>query len=192
MPDPSNQDEFEATLSLHDVPLKEAEEDNNVYKRVQKEVEKKYAQTKADGGGLRLDTGKNRLELIPPEWVWALGDISTQGSVKYAPRNWERGMAWSKMIGCSLRHLYKFMAGERYDPETGCHHLAMAAWNMLALMVYDIRDIGEDDLPKSVSMGMLEAVNANTVSPRTYDEPMSQTFEDLPTAPQIGDDETPF
>jgi hypothetical protein len=151
---------------------------------------------KADGGGLRLDTGKNRLDLIPPEWEAALGDVLTQGAKKYADRNWERGMAWSKMIGCAKRHRMKFEAGERYDPETGCHHLAMAAWNMLALMVYDIRDIGEDDLPKSVSMGTLEAVNANTVSPRTYDPPRSQTFEELPAAPKLfgedGDDEIPF
>ena len=118
----------------------------------------------ADGGGLRLDAGKNRLDLIPPEWDAALGDVLTQGAKKYADRNWERGMPWSKMIGCAKRHRLKFEAGERYDPETGCHHLAMSAWNLLALMVYDIRGIGENDLPKSVSIGTLEAVNATTMA----------------------------
>lgn len=102
---------------------------------------------KADGGGLRFNAGKNRLDLIPPEWPWALGDVTTKGSYKYEERNWERGMKWSIMIGCALRHIYKFAAGERYDPETGCHHLAMAAWNVLALMSYDLRGVGENDLP---------------------------------------------
>lgn len=100
----------------------------------------------ADGGGLRFDAGKNRLDLIPPEWVWGLGKVLTKGAQKYDARNWERGMDWSKCVGCALRHTFKFACGERYDEETGCHHLAMAAWNMLALMSYDIRGIGQNDL----------------------------------------------
>jgi hypothetical protein len=112
----------------------------------------------ADGGGLRKNAGKNRLDLLPIEWAWALGDVMTQGSIKYAARNWERGMAWSIMVGCTMRHLFKFMAGERYDKETGCHHLGMAAWNCLALMSYDLRGIGENDLA-SQGTDMLDKVH---------------------------------
>lgn len=101
----------------------------------------------ADGGGLRKDDGKNMLDLIPLEWIWGLGEVLTQGAEKYAIRNWERGMKWSKMIGCGLRHVVKFACGERYDPESGCHHLLHAAWNFLALMSYDLRGVGENDLP---------------------------------------------
>lgn len=100
-----------------------------------------------DGGGLRHNAGKNQLELIPPEWVWGLGMVLTRGAAKYAVRNWERGMKWSYPVGCALRHIYKFVLGERYDPETGCHHLFMAAWNCCALATYDMRGIGENDLP---------------------------------------------
>jgi hypothetical protein len=105
-------------------------------------------EVKADGGGLRYDAGKNRLDLLPPEWVWALGTVLTKGALKYADHNWQRGMKWSKVLGPMLRHVYKFVAGERYDPETGCHHLAMVAWNALALMSYDIRGLGENDIPQ--------------------------------------------
>lgn len=101
---------------------------------------------KEDGGGLRYNEGKNLLEIIPPEWVWGLGMVLTRGSVKYTIRNWERGMRWSICVGCALRHIFKFVCGERYDPETGCHHMFMAAWNCCALATYDIRGIGEDDL----------------------------------------------
>ena len=97
-------------------------------------------------GGLRHDTGKVRLDLLPAEWVWGLGQVMTAGALKYAPRNWEKGMAWSKVLGPMLRHTFKWMAGEIYDAETGCHHLAMVAWNALALMVYQLRLIGEDDV----------------------------------------------
>jgi hypothetical protein len=129
----------------------------------------------ADGGGLRYNAGKNRIELIPPEWVWALGDVTTQGSKKYAERNWERGMDWSNMVGCMERHLLKFMSGERYDGSkfdikagtTGCHHLAMVAWNALALMSYDLRGVGNNNLP-ALPDDLLALVNAmGVVGPDT-------------------------
>lgn len=110
------------------------------------EEDRRAPTQKADGGGLRYNTGKNRLELLPPEWDWALGIVMTRGAIKYAERNWERGMSWGTMVGCALRHVAKFATGERYDPESGCHHLAHAAWNCLALMSYDLRNVGTNDL----------------------------------------------
>ena len=121
------------------------------------------------GGGKRLNAGKNKMELVPPEWIWALGDVMTQGAKKYQDRNWELGMEWANMLGCALRHIFKFVCGERYDGEcfdlekgtTGCHHLAMAAWNLLALMVYDIRGLGRNDLGK-LKLEFINRVNAAT------------------------------
>jgi len=95
---------------------------------------------------LRYDTDKVQLELIPPEWDWALGQVLTKGAKKYAPRNWEKGMKWSRMVGSLKRHLNAFQVGETFDKETGCHHLAMAAWGCLALMSYDVNKVGENDL----------------------------------------------
>jgi len=114
----------------------------------------------ADGGGLRYNAGKNQLELLPPEWIWGLGMVMSRGAIKYDVRNWERGMKWSYPVGCALRHIYKFVCGERYDAETGCHHLAMAAWNILALMTYDVRNIGSNDL-----VGDLKYIEAVSVPP---------------------------
>lgn len=124
----------------------------------------------ADGGGKRMNKGKNKMELTPPEWEWALADVTTQGSKKYDERNWEQGMPWSTMVGCMKRHVNKFLAGERYDGDefdlekgtTGCHHLAMVAWNALALMSYDLREIGENDLPKDVQLELFDRVNNAT------------------------------
>ncbi len=124
-----------------------------------------------EGKGKRFNKGKLRMELTLPEWDWALGDVSTKGSYKYDEWNWLLGMKWSYMIGCMKRHLGKFEAGERYDgPKfdkkagtTGCHHLAMVAWNALALMTYDIRQIGEDDRATLVeAQKILARVNAET------------------------------
>lgn len=96
--------------------------------------------------GLRYDAGKNRLDLIPPEWTWELGRVCTSGTKKYEARNWELGMDWSKVIGPLKRHLNRFERGERIDEETKNHHLALVAWNALALMSYDLRGIGNDNL----------------------------------------------
>ena len=109
-----------------------------------------------DEKGLRYNKGKNRLDLIPPEWLWALGDVLTQGSKKYEPRNWEKGLSWSETLGCAKRHTLKFESGEVYDKETGCHHLAMAAWNILALMTFNMRNIGTQDLPFEIDFEILE------------------------------------
>jgi len=122
------------------------------------------------GGGERMNAGKLRMDLLPPEWPWALSDVLTKGVAKgYPERNWEKGMEWSTMMGCFERHVKKFQAGERYDGvfdlekgTTGCHHLAMAAWNILALMSYDLREIGRDDLPRDITVRILDRVNAET------------------------------
>jgi len=108
-----------------------------------------------DGGGYRMNAGKNQIELLPEIWLWAIADVMTQGARKYPARNWEKGMDWSAMIGCMYRHLAKFQSGQRYDGKefnkklgtTGCHELAMIAWNALALMFYDIYGLGNNDLP---------------------------------------------
>lgn len=128
--------------------------------------ETEHVMPPGDGGGLRYDTAKNRLDLIPPEWTWALGLVMTKGALKYAPRNWERGMAWSKVVGPLKRHLEKWLAGEVYDigtPEalgTRCHHLAQVAWNALALMSYELRGLGHDDVRTPVDLTKVEAPNA--------------------------------
>ncbi len=125
----------------------------------------------ADGGGKRLNKGKTMMELTLPEWDWALADVSTMGQLKYDAWNWLLGMKWSYMIGCMKRHLAKFELGERYDGKeynkelgtTGCHHLAMVAWNALALMSYDLRGLGEDDRATLVNATKLLArINAAT------------------------------
>jgi len=99
-----------------------------------------------DGGGLRYNADKVRLDLIPAEWVIVLGEILTGGAKKYAPRNWERGMEYSKMIASLMRHLFKRLCGEIYDKESRSPHMGHVAWNALALMSYDLRGIGVDDL----------------------------------------------
>lgn len=102
----------------------------------------------ADNGGLRYDTDKARYDLIPPEAIDALAIHYMVGARKYADRNWERGMSWSRCFASLMRHGWKWLWGEDIDPETGTHHMIAVAWNAFALYIYHTRNIGIDDRPK--------------------------------------------
>lgn len=96
--------------------------------------------------GLRYDNGKIRLDLLPPEWEWELGEVLTYGCNKYSERNWERGMDYSKVLGPLRRHLSEFQRGHQLDKESGRHHLVHVACNALILLSYELRGIGNDNL----------------------------------------------
>lgn len=101
--------------------------------------------------GERHTAGKNRLDLLPWDALWALGEVYTAGTKKYADRNWEKGLSWMETVGCLWRHLLKWLVGLRIDEETGCHHLALAAWNVMALLHFDLHReeyAQYDDRPK--------------------------------------------
>lgn len=103
----------------------------------------------ADNGGLRYNEGKARFDLIPPEALEALAAHYARGALKYADRNWERGMDWTRGCFASMeRHAWAWMRGEDCDPETGTHHMIAVAWNAFALFTYAQRGIGADDRPK--------------------------------------------
>lgn len=102
----------------------------------------------ADGGGERKDDGKPRVDLLPADAMLYLGQVYAAGARKYTDRNWERGMAYRKMLGPLMRHLFKWMIGERTDPETGLLHMGHVAWNALGLLSYELRNIINDDRNK--------------------------------------------
>lgn len=97
------------------------------------------------GGGLRFDTGKVPVELLPPDALEEVARVLEFGAKKYARRNWEKGMLWSRVIGPLLRHAFRWLRGEDNDPETGLNHMAHVACNALFLVAYIKRGAGTDD-----------------------------------------------
>ena len=98
--------------------------------------------------GRKNDTGKARMDLIPPEAIQALADVLTMGAAKYADRNWEKGFAWGRSIAALLRHLWAWIGGEDTDPESGLSHMAHVLSNAAFLCTFEARRIGTDDRPK--------------------------------------------
>ena len=107
--------------------------------------------------GLKFDSDKVRIELVPSEAIFAIAQIITFGAKKYADRNWELGMKWSRVFGATMRHLWSWFAGKgpttrsflfgEIDDETGFSHLWHAGCCIAFLITYEERGVGEDDRP---------------------------------------------
>lgn len=95
--------------------------------------------------GTKLDVGKLRYDLIPPEALEALAEILTLGSIKYSDRNWEKGMKWGRVFGAMMRHAWSWWRGQTLDPESGKSHMWHVLCNAAFLTTYEARKIGEDD-----------------------------------------------
>jgi len=97
--------------------------------------------------GRKDDGGKPPHHLIAPEMPEAMAAVLDFGAKKYAPRNWEKGMDWSRPFSALMRHMWAWWRGESADPETGMSHLWHAACCIMFLVAYEERKIGRDDRP---------------------------------------------
>jgi hypothetical protein len=73
--------------------------------------------------GYKADHDKDPWHLVPWDAVRAIVCVLRFGANKYADRNWEKGMAWSRPFSALQRHLTAWWMGEKADPETGYSHL---------------------------------------------------------------------
>lgn len=95
--------------------------------------------------GRKDDIGKERFDLLPWDAVRDVAGVLEYGARKYADRNWERGMAWGRLVGALGRHVAAWMGGQDTDPESGLHHLSHAACCALMLRALVMRKKGTDD-----------------------------------------------
>ena len=86
--------------------------------------------------GLRYNEGKTRYDLVPAFAQEEYAKVLTVGATKYKPRNWEDGMAWSKVLASMERHLAAIKSGEDFDQETGILHSAHIMCNAAFLTEY--------------------------------------------------------
>lgn len=86
--------------------------------------------------GLRFNKGKTRHDLVPVFAQEQYAKVLTRGAEKYAERNWEKGMKWSKVLASMKRHITAYEQGEDYDPEDGLLHAAHIMCNAAFLTEY--------------------------------------------------------
>jgi hypothetical protein len=91
--------------------------------------------------------GKGRYDLITPFAEDRLAKWYELGSKKYADRNWEKGMPYSRYIDSAKRHINKFIKGMEDED-----HLAAAMWNLASIIHH--QELGEthlDNMPHYLS-----------------------------------------
>ncbi len=57
-------------------------------------------------------------------------------------------MAWSRVYGALMRHMWLWFYGQDKDVETRLSHLSNASCCLMFLQAWELRGVGEDDRPK--------------------------------------------
>lgn len=92
-------------------------------------------------------TGKGRYDLVSPFATRRLAEWYELGAKKYADRNWEKGMPYSRYVDSAKRHLDKFVMGMEDED-----HLAAVVFNVFAIMHHqELGQIELDDMPHYLS-----------------------------------------
>ena len=97
--------------------------------------------------GQRFNDGKLMYDLIPELAMEEMAKLYTFGANKYSARNWEQGLVFMETIAAIRRHIKEFVKGEDIDKESGCHHMASAAFGCLALVEFYYTHKGTDNRP---------------------------------------------
>lgn len=123
-----------------------------------------------------------RFDLMPFEALEELARVYGIGARKYDDDNWRRGYRYRLSAGALMRHVSRWMQREDRDPETGCHHLAHAAWHCLTLITFQMLGLGTDDrarhaTPPPASVDTSAPTEAAELSP---DEPIPFVVVPLP------------
>lgn len=116
-----------------------------------------HGETKMDGQilktGEKKDEGKPRWELLAFDAIEGVVHILTFGAIKYAARNWERGIMYGRVYGAIMRHLTAWWRGENNDKESGRSHLDHAMCELMFLSAYEKRGMTSfDDRPTTLEL----------------------------------------
>jgi hypothetical protein len=68
---------------------------------------------------------KGRYDLLSPLVLFRDARHMENGSMKYGERNWEKGQPSSRYLDSAIRHLMRYLEGDRSED-----HLAAARWNV--------------------------------------------------------------
>lgn len=94
--------------------------------------------------GIKHDSEKPLLALIPALALEEEGWVWTFGGKKYGMWNWKKGLTYTRIISAMLRHTLAIMRGEDFDPESGLLHAAHI--RCCAGMLIEFHKTGRTDL----------------------------------------------
>lgn len=101
------------------------------------ELEKEFANIQGHDG-MKADTGKAPMNLLPFEALEEVSKVLGFGAEKYSERGWYDKCTtiedFQRYEASLIRHVSSWMQGKEYDEETGMHELAHLACNALFLL----------------------------------------------------------
>ncbi len=96
--------------------------------------------TVKDTIGRKFDGGKLEYGLLPPLALEEVVKVLTFGAQKYERDNWQQVPDSKRRYFDALqRHTWAWKQGEKFDPESGIHHLAHAMCCMMFLYEHDVK-----------------------------------------------------
>lgn len=95
--------------------------------------------------GTKHDQGKPRISLIPTDALWGMGRALAYGEKKYGQHNFRNGLAYSRLVDATLRHLTAWNEGENSDSESGLSHLDHALASLAMLKYMEVNRADMDD-----------------------------------------------
>jgi len=91
-------------------------------------------ETLSTGAMRDIRVGKGRFDLISPVAERRVAGVYERGAVKYADRNWEKGMPISRFLDSAKRHISQYIENALTGRPQDEDHLAQAYWNLAAAM----------------------------------------------------------
>lgn len=87
--------------------------------------------------GVKHDQEKPDMSLLSSIGLFKVAQVMTHGKKKYSANNWRQGLAYTRLLAASLRHIFQYLGGESKDPETGISHLAHAVCGLLMILEFE-------------------------------------------------------
>lgn len=96
--------------------------------------------------GIKHDTGKPRMSLIPDGVLDEVLAVLEFGAQKYSPDNWHKlENAKTRYYDAAHRHIAADRRGEKADEESGRHPLAHAIADLIFMLGLDLRGAEDAD-----------------------------------------------
>ena len=89
-----------------------------------------------------MHIGKGRLDLLPCTAILEFAKHCENGALKYGERTVDKGIPQHSFIDSGLRHLFKYLRGDRDE-----NHLVAALWNIAWAVEQDVNKPEMQDIP---------------------------------------------
>ena len=126
--------------------------------------------------GLKFDSEKPRMDLLPPKAIFEVAKVLGFGAEKYGPENWRLlDNLQGRYTAGALRHIFAHMNGEELDPESGTSHLAHALCCLLFKLEVELENAQiEEEEPRETDLTEYTACDqsfeSDVLSDKTYNE----------------------